>query len=136
MTTSYGGQINDRNRGQRGRHQDREWNYISMRKLQRQPFPKMYEILRTTMIQFNWKLPGCVFSSTIQQPFSFQRGARPNPLCMCVGWYDKTFGQSTVNFSNEPLRNVSLSWEQWQLGRQRQEDHLGVGSQPQLQSEL
>lgn len=55
MTTSYGGQINDRNRGQRGRHQDREWNYISFRKLQRQPFPKMYEILRTTMIQFNWK---------------------------------------------------------------------------------
>lgn len=38
--------------------------------------PKMYEILRTTMIQFNWKLPACVFSSTIQQPFSFQRGEK------------------------------------------------------------
>lgn len=86
-------QINDRNRGQRGRHQDREWNYISMRKLQRQPFPKIYEILRTTVIQFNWKLPACVFSSTIQQPFGFQRGEKrkrsssrspPQPPSMCV----------------------------------------------------
>lgn len=63
------------------------------------------------------------------------QGARSSRLCMCVGGY-KMVGQSTINYSNEPLWNVSLNWEQWQLGRQRQEDHPGVGSQPQLQSEL